>query len=241
MSITHKDYPGLVIYRGEHGETPKPGAFYIPRPGDTLTKIALAAYGSKNQPLINASIINRSPYNMALAKVGIVRYRTDASRCNSPTIKKAYPEEYQKFGLNFVHTYKNGNTRPMGQDKAWLGMCPTKLNIHGSYFPMIWIPTLSGAEPGDIVHGGDREDLPPLVKVLTPAVSVLRPGKNQLPPQPSVNIPGIGGGGTDGGGSDGGARPPAMMQRAGVPTWFGWLALAGLGGGLYYWYRTAKS
>lgn len=234
MSTQHPSYPGLTVYVGTVGEAPHAGAFYMAKPGDTLTKVAVAAYGAVDRPLYMASMINRSKHNLDLARAGKILYRTNSSDCNSPTLKKAFPDEFKKFGYNFVHTFKNGVTRPLTADKAWIALCQRNGSL-----PTIWIPTVDGKEPEQLIDGEGPKTLPTIPKVPIPAIRTLFPPDKQLPVTPDVVLPPAGGGGTNGGGGGGGDKP--RFHKAGVPSWLGWAVLAGLSGGLVYWYRTAKS
>lgn len=247
MSTTHKQYPGLMVYFGQKGEQPSEGAFYVPKPGDNLTSIAKAAYGSKDRPLRLASIINRSEYNLGMAKVGALTYRVDSSSCKSSTLKKAYPDKFKAHGYRFVSHYPNGVERSYADDKAWLSLCPSVLNAYGSVYQPIWIPTFVGrSEPEKTPSGGSSVKIPPIIGLKLPQIRTDIPAK-KTPVQPSVKVPigggglpGIGGGSSQDEGDSIGYKPP-KLSRAGFPKWAGYLLGAGVLGGLYYWYRTAKS
>jgi len=243
MSGKHDKYSNLMVFYGINGELPHPGAFYAPRPGDTMVGIAKNAYGGNIKPLIGASVINRSAYNFGLAMAGKYKYRVDASSCKSKTLDKAYPAEFGTYVYQAVYRTKSGGERPLGNDRAWLGLCPSVANTFGAAYPPIWIPPFENrAEPPDVNSGeadtsGAKMSAGRLVtsNLLVDTSSLL----NTTIPKTNPGILNIGVDkakeAVEGGG--GGSK----AQHAGMPVWLGAVLGLGMVGGLYYWYRTAKS
>lgn len=79
MSQSHPDFPGIQIYYAGAGEMPHQGAFYVPKYGDTLSGIALKAYGSGKY--IAWRLINMSAWNRVNCT-----YRESSTRCKAPIV-----------------------------------------------------------------------------------------------------------------------------------------------------------
>lgn len=103
------------------------GTFYIPHSGDTLSHIALRAYGSGK--LAQVQRINRSKWNRANCV-----YRQSSTKCTSAKANSAVA--MGSGGWNV---------------KAWLALCPPDRNKLGdqlgTMYPIIWIPDAQGSEP----------------------------------------------------------------------------------------------
>jgi hypothetical protein len=85
MSYFHSGFPNLKVYEGEKGEKPVGGAFYKPKWGDSLSKIAYAAYGSGVKSywkIINLSAWNQDQFD----------YLTSDRDCNAPRAKAGEPK-----------------------------------------------------------------------------------------------------------------------------------------------------
>ncbi len=81
MSYPHPKYPNIMVFDGGMGEIPRPGAFYLPRKGDTMLKIAGKAWGTKYSKLHYARILNSNRWNK-----GNLVYRNSDSSCHAKII-----------------------------------------------------------------------------------------------------------------------------------------------------------
>ena len=133
MILNHPDYEGLKVYVGIQPQSGG-GYFYVPQHNETLSGISLFAY---NSGALNPGVlrINRSAWNRANCV-----YRTKSTSCldsNSPKVDSA---------LALIQS--------SWADGAWLALCPK--DRQGAYdfmalaYPMLWIPTVLGEEPGDL-------------------------------------------------------------------------------------------
>jgi len=189
MSWEHTDFPGTLVYGGAFGEQPHPGAFYVPKQGDTLVKIARAAYGvPTNKPgdmlIHRASIINRSAYNIQLGLDGKIIYRYGTGNdCTAAKISKS------DLIYKVVKYKKSGQERPIAAEAGWIALC-------GGKYQAIWIPPLSRKEPTPV--GPQMPIIGPLAlpktKILTPVTpksKVSTPGSQDpvIPTTPAVYPP----------------------------------------------------
>jgi len=168
MSWESTDFPGNLVYGGEFGEQPHAGSFYLPKTGDTLVKIARAAYGvPSNKPgdmlIHRASIINRSPFNIRLGMESKISYRlgfgNDCTALKIPRSDLIY---------KVVKYKKSGQERPLAAEAGWIALC-------GGRYQVIWIPPLNRTEPSPIPNGPPLIGPIPMPKV--GPVTVLTPKK----------------------------------------------------------------
>jgi hypothetical protein len=125
MSFKHPTFTDLNVYEGDEGEKPKQKAFYIPKKGDTLSWMAVKAYGVTYRAGVEAyKKICGSRWNL-----DHLVYRKDSLKCKS---SKA--------------TYN-----PDKHGAAWIALCPAD---YGGEMPVIWIPDGKGAEPSDVSKSG---------------------------------------------------------------------------------------
>jgi len=211
MPSPHSYYSYLKIYNGSVGESPRKGAFYIPKHGEALTRIAKQAYGFVTSTLAGVQMINRSAWNRNAAKQGAFKYRVTSTSCKS---KMANPD--------------NALTTQGYNKGAWLALCPP--------YPLFWIPAKAGQMPEDLAPP-DAPPGPPGATFKAPPKS--RGGRvttkkragvktTRQSPGPGTQSPYYQGQGTSG------SRKTAL---AGVGSPWMLLALALLAAGGYVWYR----
>ena len=129
MHVEHPEYPGLSIVVNSD---PIAGAFYVPKFGDNLSKIAAKAYGSGTLQYIKK--INKSRWNMDYCV-----YRKKSTSCNSKQVSGDLAK--------LQHSFSDG---------AWLALCPNDTQdwaqMLGFLYPVIWVTDAEGNEPEDLVN-----------------------------------------------------------------------------------------
>lgn len=217
MATKHPYYDYLYVYYGEQGEKPRPGAFYVPKYGDNLSKVANAAYGLLSSTLSGVQRINKSLWNIEAAEANAFNYRRNSTSCK---VKVVNPR------LALTTTGYN--------DGAWLALCPP--------YPLFWIPSKDGEMPEDLAPPDT-----PIKTVLAPkkgpSATFKTPGTLTQISAPKATF--VGGPGPSSPYTQQPAKSGLVTKRTpGMATagFSGWLLLALLlaGGGAYLWYRKKK-
>lgn len=127
--INHPEFSSLKIMEGPRGDAPRPGAFYAPKKGDNLSKIAASSYGDGRFQSIQK--INKNPHNLKTRT-----YRRNSARCSSRKVGPADVLEMSSWS---------------SASQGWLSLCPgdrgdLERRI-GFAYPLIWIPQNMGDIP----------------------------------------------------------------------------------------------
>lgn len=224
MPTPHSFYSYLKIYDGGVGERPTSGAFYVPKYGDTLSKISSKAYGMAVSTLTGVHWINRSLWNRKAAKKGAFHYRANSLSC---TAKIVNPD----LALT-TKGYEEG---------AWLALCPP--------YPLFWIPGTKDQLPEDLAPLDDPPSPPGFTIVLPPKPGVRKKAETRtkppvrstrLAPGPRSTSPYYQGQGTQPEGVAAPTAPPVAEAGIGVGIpWWAWVGGAALIGGIA-WFATRK-
>lgn len=217
MPFPHSYYDYLDVYDGALGEKPRAGAFYIPKYGDTLSKISNRAYGGMISTLAGVQWINRSKWNRDAAKADAFRYRRTSTSCKSKIVNPDIALTTQG--------YKPG---------AWLALCPP--------YPLLWVPGKEGELPEHLAPPGEPPKPPPLTFAPIPAPSKRAgPGRKGAPVVSGRTVVGPGPTSPFYQGQGSAGQDVRGRRLAGIGEdvpW--WLILLLLGGGGYLWYRSRK-
>ncbi len=229
MIFDHPNYPGLRVYAS--GEKAHAGAFFSTIQGKVLSKIAAEAYGDgKLNPTLR---INNSKWN----QLNCI-YRSTSGNCNSAIVPGSQAEKQK--------TWNPG---------AWLALCPKDKNelalSMGLTYQVIWVPTVDGLEPGDLVI-----KVPEKVPAKTPLPGtgltigipgVVMPGIEDIEKKVKGMLPGLGsgtGGDIDDGGATGGGEPepgvPEEPVKAGFPWWIAIILGGTILGTIWYTRKEGK-
>lgn len=213
MPTQHPYYDYLSVYYGEHGEKARAGAFYVPRYGDNLSKIARSAYGLLSSTLSGVQRINKSLWNIEAAEANAFNYRRNSTSCNAKIVDP-------RLALT-TSGYNDG---------GWLALCPP--------YPLFWIPSSDGEMPEDLRPATD-----PKKAFLTPipkgdrTVSKKRtsgPKTTTVQFGPSANSPY-----TQEPAKKGAIAKRTPVATAGFSPWL-LLALLAAAGGAYWWWKKKR-
>lgn len=180
--ITHPTFTNYKIFKGTDGDKPTAGAFYAPKKGDSLSKIALAAYGSGTFASIQK--INKNPYNLSN-----VKYRKTSTSCTSALVDSATV---------------TAMTSWTSKSQGWLSLCPgDRGDIErqiGIAYPLVWIPANAGDIPkkttsgiSSVLRGAIKPRVIKPSSLITepevypePNTPVVEPDSVYFPPEPSA-------------------------------------------------------
>jgi hypothetical protein len=213
MPSQHPYYTYLSVYYGEQGESPRKSAFYVPKYGDNLSKVASSAYGLFTSTLTGVQRINRSLWNIQAAEANAFNYRQNSISCKSKVVDPRRALTTQ--GYN---------------DGAWLALCPP--------YPLFWIPGSDGEMPEDLAP--PDAPIKTIFKAPpSPKATFKAPGAKTTITAPKATFVGKPGAGSPYTQAPAKAGPTQItVAKAGFSPW--WLLLLLAAGGGYLWYRSRK-
>ena len=216
MKKAHPEYATLPVWVAQTTtDKPVPGAFFVTKQSVPLSMIAQKAYGSGTAG--PTKLINSSEYNRTHCI-----YRQESAVCSSPKVNSSGALTGSGWNIG-----------------AWLSLCNVDKNgqnglgygvMLGTQYQVIWIPPLTGEEPGDLEIKED--DAPPAVVVgpITPPVDVDDIVNRIVDGAADVDVSDIDVPSIDihiNGDEEAPAGEVEPVQKAGFPWWLG--AVLGLG------------